>query len=118
MEKDINFYGDNVFQVLKCNKTLLCINNVGTESQSFEGHTFSLQVSFAEQILPFLVSLVLSTGSDVCKAVMNRSICFFFRNHFETCLQLDKELRTSPLPVLRRKFLPVTIYYLKVALIL
>jgi len=65
---------------------------------------FSLQLSFAEQILPLLVCLVLSTGSEMCKAIMNRSICYFFRNHFETSLQLDKERSTSPLPVLKCKF--------------
>ncbi|KDR18216.1 Serine-protein kinase ATM [Zootermopsis nevadensis] len=61
----------------------------------------SAKVSFAEQILPLLVYLVLSTGSEVCNIIMNRSICYFFRSHFEACVQLDKGHSTSPLPVLR-----------------
>jgi hypothetical protein len=71
---------------------------------------FSVQVSFAEQVLPLLVCLVLSTGSEVCKDIMNRSICSFFRSHFETCLQLDKGRSSSPLPVLKREFSVLVLY--------
>jgi hypothetical protein len=64
----------------------------------------SLQVSFAEQILPLLVCLLLSKGSEVCKDIMNRSMCHFFRSHFETSLQVDKGCSTSPLLVVRCEF--------------
>ncbi|XP_069700137.1 serine-protein kinase ATM isoform X2 [Periplaneta americana] len=61
----------------------------------------NVKVSFAEQLLPMLVSLVLSTGHDICRTVMNRCVCYFFRQHFDIYLQLEKDRITSPVPVLK-----------------
>ncbi|PSN31644.1 hypothetical protein C0J52_20491 [Blattella germanica] len=55
------------------------------------------QVCFAEQIIPYLVTLILNEDDAVCTTVLNKCICYFFKKHFEQRCQINKEqtLRNS-----------------------